>query len=349
MHILDNGPHGFGMGTGIDDETVRDWPMQALRFMARHRLDSPLRSNTMKPIARLMTLAMIAASAGLSAGGAFAQGGPPPQILPPGIRGGSEVVPETRVQLRKYVFTETGEELPYSVFVSSKVKQGEKAPMVLALRGFTGTTLTIVRGTAVDLAEEGGYILVGAIGYNNRAGFGVQARPRPAAPPPAPGATPAGAPRAMPPMVGGTKETDPAKVTAYSEKDVMNVLAMVRKEFNVDDRRIYLMGHSQGGGGARHLAEKYPDIWAGVALLAPALFDVQVTRDSGISKVPMMLAVGDQDTLITSARNFNEQMKSLGLPLHYLEMAGLDHSTIILGSMPEVFAFFPKHVKAVKR
>ena len=148
-------------------------------------------------------------------------------------------------------------------------------------------------------------------------------------------------PRAPPPMVGGTREIDPAKVTAYSEKDVMNVLAMVRKEFNVDDRRIYLMGHSQGGGGARHLAEKYPDIWAGVALLAPALFDVQVTKDSGISNVPMMLAVGDKDTLITSARSFNEQMKSQGLPLHYHEMPGLDHSTIILGSMPEVFALFP--------
>jgi acetyl esterase/lipase len=37
MHILDNGPHGFGMGTSIDDETVREWPMQALRFMARHQ------------------------------------------------------------------------------------------------------------------------------------------------------------------------------------------------------------------------------------------------------------------------------------------------------------------------
>jgi acetyl esterase/lipase len=37
MHILDNGPHGFGMGASIDDETVREWPMQALRFMARHK------------------------------------------------------------------------------------------------------------------------------------------------------------------------------------------------------------------------------------------------------------------------------------------------------------------------
>jgi acetyl esterase/lipase len=37
MHILDNGPHGFGMGANIDDATVRDWPMMALRFMARHQ------------------------------------------------------------------------------------------------------------------------------------------------------------------------------------------------------------------------------------------------------------------------------------------------------------------------
>jgi acetyl esterase/lipase len=37
MHILDNGPHGFGMGTAMNDETVRDWPTQALRFMARHQ------------------------------------------------------------------------------------------------------------------------------------------------------------------------------------------------------------------------------------------------------------------------------------------------------------------------
>src|SRR5688572_3148783 len=183
---------------------------------------------------------------------AIAQNGPPRQVLPEGIRGGSETVPEPRVEIRKYVFTDTGEELPYSVFVSSKVRKDENAPLIIALRGFTGTTLTFVRGTAVDLAEAGGYILVGPIGYNNRAGFGVQADPRPGAGAPgvtrgaAPGGPPAAGPgappragaggppgtgapggaRPQPPMVGGTAETDPAKVTAYSEKDVMNVLEL---------------------------------------------------------------------------------------------------------------------------
>ena len=37
MHILENGPHGFGMGANLNDEAIKQWPEQALRFMARHR------------------------------------------------------------------------------------------------------------------------------------------------------------------------------------------------------------------------------------------------------------------------------------------------------------------------
>jgi predicted esterase len=279
---------------------------------------------------------------------ALAQGGPPQQVLPEGIRGGSEVVPEQGVEIHDYLFEPTGEQLPYAVYVSSKVRTDRPAPLIVALRGFTGTTLTFVRGTAVDLAEAGGYILVGAIGYNNRAGFGVQARPRPT--PTASSATGASSappplPRTLPPLVGGTAETDPAKVTAYSEQDVLNVLALVRKEHNIDERRIYLMGHSQGGGGARHLAEKYADLWAGVALLAPALFDVQVTAESNITRVPLLLAVGDRDSLITSARDFSAQLDRLEVEHEYVEMPGLDHGTIIMGSMPTVFRFFAGEMK----
>lgn len=37
MHILENGPHGFGMGANLNDEAIKEWPEQALRFLARHR------------------------------------------------------------------------------------------------------------------------------------------------------------------------------------------------------------------------------------------------------------------------------------------------------------------------
>jgi poly(3-hydroxybutyrate) depolymerase len=309
----------------------------------------------MKPVRRSLVAAASLAALCLAAAAAHAQGGPPPQVYPEGIRGGSEVVPEKGVEIRKYMFKETGEELPYSVYVSSKIKKGRKAPLVIALRGYTGTTLTIVRGTAVDLAEAGGYILVGALGYNNRAWFGMDPNSRGPGPArgagPAPGAGAApggppggGAPRGQPPLVGGA-ELDAVKSSVYSEQDVMNVLAMVRKEFKVDDKRIYIMGHSQGGGGARHLVEKYPDIWAGAALLAPALFGPPPTAGSPITKVPLLLAVGDKDSLAASVKTFSEQLDALKVKHEYVLKPGLDHGTIIMGSMPEVFAFFPRHVK----
>jgi poly(3-hydroxybutyrate) depolymerase len=300
----------------------------------------------MNAMRRVCLAAALVVTLCLGSGFATAQEQALRQILPEGIRNGSEFVPDAGVEVRSYTFAPTGEELPYSVFVSSKVKDGEKAPLIIALRGFTGTTLTLVRGSAIDLAEEGGYILAGAIGYNNRAGYGVAPRERPPGPAPAaPSGDRAAPERPMPPLIGGSAETDPAKVSAYSEQDVMNVLAMVRSEFDIDDRRIYLMGHSQGGGGARHLAEKYPSIWAGVALLAPALFDVELSADSKILNVPVLIAVGDQDSLMASARSFSEKLDTLHAESEYREFAGLDHGTIILGSMPEVFRFFGDHVK----
>ena len=58
----------------------------------------------------------------------------------------------------------------------------------------------------------------------------------------------------------------------------MNVLAIVRMEFNVDDHRMYLMGHSQGGAGALHIADTlrrasgHADaIYAGVAVFFLAI------------------------------------------------------------------------------
>jgi dipeptidyl aminopeptidase/acylaminoacyl peptidase len=37
MHLLENGPHGCGMGVNLNESAIKEWPEQALRFMARHR------------------------------------------------------------------------------------------------------------------------------------------------------------------------------------------------------------------------------------------------------------------------------------------------------------------------
>jgi predicted esterase len=257
---------------------------------------------------------------------------------------------DDRVQLREYHFNDTDETLPYAVFVSTKVVKEKKAPLVLALHGFSGNHGTFMRTQCVDEAEKNGYILVGAMGYSPSGSFGMPmgARGGPGA---RVGAARDGQPgrgmfMGMKGGPGGTKETDPAKVAELSEKDAMNVLEIARKEFNVDDNRIYLMGHSLGGGGALHMGEKYSTIWAAVAGLAPAAFGFQWSADQKLKNVPLLIIVGENDRLVTGSQQLADQLKGLNFMVEYKSLPGLDHGGIIGGSMPDVFRFFNQHRKS---
>src|SRR5215475_11306998 len=93
-----------------------------------------------------------------------------------GQRGGrGQQPPDPRVQQRTYSFKETNEELPYAVFVSSKVRKDKKNPLIVALHGLGGDQNTMVRESfrAVELAEQGGYILVAPMGYNSGGWYGI--------------------------------------------------------------------------------------------------------------------------------------------------------------------------------
>src|ERR1041384_4220627 len=104
---------------------------------------------------------------------------PPQQPVPAaaaaaGQRGGRGAI-DPRVQQRTYLFTDTGEQLPYAVFVSSKVSKDKKNPLIVALHGLGGDQNTMLRGNALQLAEEGGYIMVGPMGYNSNGWYGAPA------------------------------------------------------------------------------------------------------------------------------------------------------------------------------
>jgi poly(3-hydroxybutyrate) depolymerase len=146
-----------------------------------------------------------------------------------------------------------------------------------------------------------------------------------------------------PGIVGG--QDAPANLGELSEKDVMNVLALVRKEFNVDEKRIYLMGHSMGGAGTWHLGTKYSDIWAGLAPIAPAAFG-RPTLDK-IKNMPVIVVQGDKDNLVKpeGTRRWVEKMKELNMTHEYLEIAGGGHVDVLSKGMPRVFEFFEKQHK----
>ena len=160
-----------------------------------------------------------------------------------------------KIEKKTYEFKEAGKEMEYALFVPSRYDKDKKTPLLVALHGLGGNPQQIMRSRGLtEQAEKYGYIVVAPMGYNSRGWYGVRGGGG-----------------------FGKKNDDPPNLRELSEKDVLNVLEQVRKEFTIDEKRIYLMGHSMGGGGTWHLGTKYPDLWAGLAPIAPAAFG-QPTR-----------------------------------------------------------------------
>ena len=286
-----------------------------------------------------------------------------PAAQAPGRGRGPQPV-DPRVQIRTHRFTETNEDIPYALFVSSKVKKGEKAPMIVTLHGLGGTHTTMMRPNAIDLAEAGGYILLAPMGYNPRGWFGApapQGRGRRGAPP-ANGAPNAAAPNAAAPNQTAPAQTaaapqgrrgggpgaganDPPNLRELSEKETLQVIDLVRKEFTVDDNRSYVMGHSMGGAGTLYMAIAHSQRWAAAAAIAPAAFSVDKEGLAKIPKMPIMIVHGDMDTVVPPSvgRAWVDAMKALNMNYQYIEVPGGDHGSVISSHQAEIFAFFAKH------
>ena len=279
---------------------------------------------------------------------------PPAAQAAPVGRGPSPVDP--RVQIRTYRFTDTNEDIPYAIFVSSRVSRDKKNPLIVALHGLGGTHTTMMRPVALDLAEAGGYVYVAPMGYNPRGWYGISAGPRRGGPPPSAAAAPPAGASANPapprfPPTAQPQASDPPNLRELSEKDVLNVLELMRQEFNIDDNRTYLFGHSMGGAGTYHLAVKYPEKWAAIGTQAPAAFSLDPNSLSKIPTMPVIVIHGDMDEAVpvSLSRTWVDVMKTLNMAHQYIEVPGGTHGSVISSSMPDIFAFFAKHSKAASR
>lgn len=253
---------------------------------------------------------------------AMAQNGPPPGANGP-PRMAMTMPVDQRAEERSYTFAPTGQQMRYTIFVSSKVDPAVPAPLIVALHGMGGDANFIVRDRLIDLAEEGGYVVVGPMGFNEVGWYG------------------------SPVIAFGPDGPDPANLAELSELDVMTVTAIATSEFTIDPNRTYLMGHSMGGAGTLFLGQRHADRWAAVAAIAPAAFMMQPTQEAVLAPmkdagVPVMITEGGDDNVVPpdSVRTWAAALERMGMEHEYLEMPGLDHGTIIGASMPEIFRFF---------
>jgi predicted peptidase len=235
-------------------------------------------------------------------------------------------------QQRHYFFAAAGAEMPYRLFVPQTYDPARRWPLVVALHGYGGNQdyFFAALDTLPELLEEHGYIFVAPLGYSTGGWYG--------APLDIPGNRPRSSGQPPPPVTQTPEEMQ--RERALSETDVMNVVELVTREYNVDPDRLYLMGHSMGGMGTYVLGQKYAERWAAIAVMSGTLGDATYTLER-LRGVAVMLSAGEQEQPVVEAATAQiETLSDLGIATSLFVAPGASHGSMIGPTLPRVLEFF---------
>jgi predicted peptidase len=105
----------------------------------------------------------------------------------------------------------------------------------------------------------------------------------------------------------------------------LEILETVRKEFNVDAQRIYVVGQSMGGAGTWDALARRPDLFAAaVALCGPT----DESTAAKIAHIPVWVFHGDADRTVpvAASRRMVEALRAAGGQPKYTEYPGVGHT-----------------------
>jgi pimeloyl-ACP methyl ester carboxylesterase len=131
-------------------------------------------------------------------------------------------------------------------------------------------------------------------------------------------------------------------------EDAIEVVKAVRRDYRVDAARIYLTGHSMGGGGTWLVAASNPELFAAIAPVAGGLRANAPEMGAILEKiksVPALVIHGARDSIIPPefSRDMVAAAEKAGLKATYLEAPDADHITVVGATFTAVMDFFEKN------
>jgi poly(3-hydroxybutyrate) depolymerase len=222
---------------------------------------------------------------------------------------------------RHYVLEGAGEVMPYRVYVPTRYRTSAPAPLVIALHGLGANEDSFFDGyggVPVRLAEQHGFLMAAPLGYRVDGFYGA--------------------------TLGGSPDAPARRRLELSEKDVLEVVRLMREHYNVDPARIYLIGHSMGAIGTWHLGAKYPDLWAALGPFSGIGSPASAER---MKAIPQIVVHGDADPTVnvSGSRDMVAALKRAGAEVTYIEVPGGNHTDVVVPNLPAVFDFLAAHRK----
>jgi predicted esterase len=225
---------------------------------------------------------------------------------------------------RHYLLPGANEIMPYRVYVPKGYAASKAMPLVIALHGLGANEDSFFDSYSQlppQLAEKHGFLMAAPLGFRRDGFYGSS--------------------------IMGASDAASKRRGEYSEKDVLEVLRLMKAAYNVDESRIYLIGHSMGAIGTWALAAKYPNTWA--ALVAFSGVGAASLADN-MKAIPQFVVHGDADNTVnvSGSRNMVAALKKLNANVTYIEVPGGSHTDVVVPNLPQAFEFLAAQKKGVQ-
>ena len=108
--------------------------------------------------------------------------------------------------------------------------------------------------------------------------------------------------------------------------DVMKLISFIKKEYNVDENKVSLTGHSMGGTGVWMLALAYPDTFSAVAPLSGSV-NLTNANIEKLKNVSVWAVVGTEDKIVEpqTSIDFIAELAKINSEAKLTELNGADH------------------------
>jgi pimeloyl-ACP methyl ester carboxylesterase len=133
-------------------------------------------------------------------------------------------------------------------------------------------------------------------------------------------------------------------------QDVMDVLVRALSIYNIDPERVYLTGHSMGGGGTWILGLRHAEKFAAIAPIAASGRWVRSRHVKPHADLPVLFSQGAKDmvALAEPARRTAKLLAKYMKNFTYNETPDDTHNTIWYTALPTIFDFFDAHGRKEK-
>ncbi len=127
--------------------------------------------------------------------------------------------------------------------------------------------------------------------------------------------------------------------TGMKPERVAELIDAMDKLYPVDRRRVFVVGHSMGGGQTAAAANLTPEKFAGVAVLGGGGAIRNVTEP--LQKLPFFVGIGTEDFALRGAKALHAALQKAEVKqITYREYPDIEHLAIVQVALKDVFAFF---------